>query len=136
MKLADAIEQVFLNFQSNKFKTIMSGLGIVIGAIAIVVMLSIGEGLLVGVGGIVSGLDMDVITVSPAVYRIEGERALINQKPAEFDEKDVHAILNTAGVKMAKPRTSGGMSVKFRDEERASSITAISPASRFIGIHR
>ncbi|VVB95679.1 MacB-like periplasmic core domain protein [uncultured archaeon] len=127
MKLADAIEQVFLNFQSNKFKTIMSGLGIVIGVIAIVVMLSIGEGLLVGVGGIVSGLDMDVITVSPAVYRIEGEKVFINQKPAELDDKDVHAIMNTAGVKMAKPRTSGGMSVKFRDEERASSITAISP---------
>ncbi len=38
MKLTDAFEQVSLSFSSNRFKTLMSSLGIIIGVIAIVVM--------------------------------------------------------------------------------------------------
>lgn len=34
MKLIDALEQVSLSFRSNKFKTLMSSLGIIIGVIA------------------------------------------------------------------------------------------------------
>jgi putative ABC transport system permease protein len=66
MKLIDALEQVSLSFRSNKFKTLMSSLGIIIGVIAIVVMLSVGEGLQEGVGMAFQGMDLDVITVSRA----------------------------------------------------------------------
>ncbi len=45
MKLIDAFEQISLSFSSNKFKTILSNIGIIIGVVAIVVMLSVGEGL-------------------------------------------------------------------------------------------
>jgi putative ABC transport system permease protein len=49
-------------------------------------------------------------------------------KPAEFDDKDVHAIENTVGVKTVSPRSGAGMSVYFRDEERSISLTAVAPA--------
>jgi len=67
MKLIDALGQVFLSFSSNKFKTILSCLGIIIGVIAIVVMLSVGQGIQEGAGQAFSGLDLDVITVFPVV---------------------------------------------------------------------
>ncbi len=48
-------------------------------------------------------------------------------KPAEFDDKDVHTIENTVGVKTVSPRSGAGMSVNFRDEERSISLTAVAP---------
>lgn len=126
MRLIDALEQVSLSFRSNKFKTLMSSLGIIIGVIAIVVMLSVGEGLQEGVGMAFQGMDLDVITVFPGGANF-GPGGLVNMKPAEFDDKDVHAIENTVGVKTVSPRNSAGMSVTFRDEERSISLTAVAP---------
>ncbi|HEY9205324.1 MAG TPA: ABC transporter permease [Candidatus Methanoperedens sp.] len=125
MKLIDAFEAVFLSFSSNKFKTLMSSLGIIIGVIAIVVMLSVGEGLQEGVGKAFSDMDLDVITVFPGGSGFE--QGKFYQKPAEFDDKDVHALENVVGVKTVSPRTDGSMSVNFRDEERMVSISAVIP---------
>ncbi len=127
MRLMDAFEQVSLSFSSNRFKTIMSSLGIIIGVIAIVVMLSVGEGIQEGVGRAFVGLDLDVITIYPGSSRFEAGK-FVFQKPAEFDDKDVHALENTVGVRAVSPRTGYGMSVKFRDEERSASITAVAPS--------
>jgi putative ABC transport system permease protein len=127
MKLIDALEQVSLSFRSNKFKTVMSSLGIIIGVIAIVVMLSVGEGLQEGVGMAFQGMDLDVITVFPGGAQF-GSGGSVYMKPAEFDDKDVHAIENTVGVKTVSPRSSAGMSVNFRDEERSVSLTAVMPS--------
>ncbi len=127
MKLIDAFEQVSLSFRSNKFKTLMSSLGIIIGVIAIVVMLSVGEGLQEGVGMAFQGMDLDVITVFPGGANF-GPAGSVYMKPAEFDDKDVHAIENAVGVKTVSPRSGAGMSVMFRDEERSVSITAVMPS--------
>ena len=127
MKLIDALEQVSLSFRSNKFKTLMSSLGIIIGVIAIVVMLSVGEGLQEGVGIAFQGMDLDVITVFPGSAQFAPGGSVF-MKPAEFDDKDVHAIENTVGVKTVSPRSSAGMSVNFRNEERSVSLTAVMPS--------
>lgn len=127
MKLIDAFEQVFLSFSSNKSKTILSCLGIIIGVIAIVVMLSVGQGIQEGVGQAFGGLNMDVITIFPGGSGFEAGK-LVYQKPAEFDDKDVHALENTVGVKTVSPRRGSGVSAKFRDEERSISLNAISPS--------
>lgn len=125
MKLTDAIEQVFINFGSNKFKTLMSSLGIVIGVTAIVVMLSVGEGLQAGMGEAFGGMNLDVITIYPGGSTYQAGK-FVYQKPAEFDEKDLHTLENTVGVKTVSPRMSSVVSIKFRDDERSSSITAVS----------
>ncbi|CAD6492977.1 MAG: MacB-like periplasmic core domain protein [Candidatus Argoarchaeum ethanivorans] len=128
MKLIDALEQVSISFKSNKFKTIMSSLGIIIGVIAIVVMLSVGEGLQEGVGEAFGEADLDVITVFPGGLPDTpgpGTGRFVYKKPAEFDDKDVHALENVPGVKTVSARNGGGMLVEFRNEERSISITAI-----------
>ncbi|CAD6492058.1 MAG: MacB-like periplasmic core domain protein [Candidatus Argoarchaeum ethanivorans] len=128
MKLIDALEQVSISFKSNKFKTIMSSLGIIIGVIAIVVMLSVGEGLQEGVGEAFGEADLDVITVFPGGLPDTpgpGTGRFVYKKPAEFDDKDVHALENVHGVKTVSARNGGGMLAEFRNEERSISITAI-----------
>ncbi len=128
MKLIDAFEQVSLSFSSNKFKTILSSLGIIIGVIAIVVMLSVGEGLEAGVGKAFGGMDLDVITIFPGGSGFDAGQ-IIKEKPAEFDDKDVHALENTVGVKTVSPRAGSNVMVKFRDEERSVSMTAVMPSN-------
>ena len=49
MKLPDMLEYIAVGFKADRFKTLMSSLGIIIGVMAIVVMLSVGEGLYSGV---------------------------------------------------------------------------------------
>ncbi|CAD7771224.1 MacB-like periplasmic core domain protein [Candidatus Methanoperedenaceae archaeon GB37] len=127
MKLIDALEQVSLSFKSNKFKTVMSSLGIIIGVIAIVVMLSVGEGIEEGVGEAFGGADLDVITIFPGGNSYSDTGRLVYKKPAEFDEKDVHALENTLGVKTVSPRNSGGMLAEFRNEARSITLTAVTP---------
>ena len=127
MKLIDALGQVFLSFSSNKFKTILSCLGIIIGVIAIVVMLSVGQGIQEGAGQAFSGLDLDVITVFPGGSGLEAGK-LVYMKPAELDDKDIHALENTIGVKTVSPRTGSAVSIQFRDEERSFPLNAIAPS--------
>ena len=45
MRLPDRLEFIAVGFKADRFKTLMSSLGIIIGVMAIVVMLSVGEGL-------------------------------------------------------------------------------------------
>ena len=49
MNLPDLLEYIAVGFKADRFKTLMSSLGIIIGVMAIVVMLSVGEGLYSGV---------------------------------------------------------------------------------------
>ena len=56
MKLADMLEYIAAGFKADRFKTLMSSLGIIIGVMAIVVMLSVGEGLYLGVSSQFSAL--------------------------------------------------------------------------------
>jgi len=63
MKNIDALQFVFLSFRGEKFKTIMSSLGIIIGVASVVVMLSVGEGLITGISGVFSDMELNMVQV-------------------------------------------------------------------------
>ena len=70
MKLPDMLEFIAVGFKADRFKTLMSSLGIIIGVMAIVVMLSVGEGLYSGVSSQFSTLNLDVIRVIPGIFQL------------------------------------------------------------------
>lgn len=72
MKLYDILDIISIGFKGDRFKTLMSSLGIIIGVMAIVVMLSVGEGLYSGVSSQFSSLDLDVINVVPHKFTFGG----------------------------------------------------------------
>ena len=72
MNLPDVLEFIAVGFKADRFKTLMSSLGIIIGVMAIVVMLSVGEGLYSGVSSQFSTLNLDVIQVSPGSAHFGG----------------------------------------------------------------
>ncbi len=128
MKYYDALEFVFLSFRGEKFKTIMSSLGIIIGVAAIVVMLSVGEGLITGVSGVFGDMDLNMVQVIPGGFD-EGTSGR-TMKAAILDDKDVSMLEGVVGVVSVSPRTQyyGIFSMMFRSDESSVGIVAISPS--------
>jgi len=130
MKLPDMLEFIAVGFKADRFKTLMSSLGIIIGVMAIVVMLSVGEGLYSGVSSQFSTLNLDVIRVIPGTFNF-GPSAQPSfrtpQEPAKFTDKDTKAIENVVGVKNVAPETSANVVIRFRDKNSSASLTGVDP---------
>jgi putative ABC transport system permease protein len=129
MKLPDILEFIAVGFKADKFKTLMSSLGIIIGVMAIVVMLSVGQGLYSGVSSQFSTFNLDVVRVIPGTFNF-GPGNQMNrpaEEPAKFTDKDTKALENIVGVKNVAPQTSAGVLVSFRDKNASASLTGVDP---------
>jgi putative ABC transport system permease protein len=134
MKLPDMIEFIAVGFQADRFKTLMSSLGIIIGVMAIVVMLSVGEGLYSGVSSQFSTLNLDVIRVIPGTFTFgPGAQPSFRtpQEPAKFTDKDTKALENVVGIKMVAPQTSANVVIHFRDKNASSGLTGVDPKKEY-----
>jgi putative ABC transport system permease protein len=130
LNLPDMLDYIAVGFKADRFKTLMSSLGIIIGVVAIVVMLSVGEGLYSGVSLQFSALDLDVITVMPGTLHFgPGSQPGIRtpEEPAKFTDKDVKALENIVGVKEVAPRTSANVVISFRDKNASAGLTGVDP---------
>jgi putative ABC transport system permease protein len=123
LKLRDTFENTFVSFSTNKSKTLLSSLGIIIGVVAIVVMLSVGEGLYANVRGAMGSMDLNTLTITPGGL-MPGEF----KKYAELGEKDVKTIENIDGIKLVSPKKTIGATVISRGAERTISLVGISPS--------
>jgi putative ABC transport system permease protein len=130
MKLQDMLEFIAVGYKADKFKTLMSSLGVIIGVMAIVVMLSVGQGLYSGVSSQFSTLNLDVINVIPGTFNFgPGTQSSIRapQEPAKFTDKDTKALENIVGIKNVAPETSANVVISFRDKNASASITGVDP---------
>ncbi|RQW81475.1 MAG: ABC transporter permease, partial [Methanothrix sp.] len=129
MKLPDMLEFIAVGFKADRFKTLMSSLGIIIGVLAIVVMMSVGEGLYSGVSSQFSTLDLDVIRVMPGSAHFGGPGQSSNNpaEPAKFTDKDTKVLENVVGVKNVAPETSASVVVAFRNTNASASLTGVDP---------
>ena len=130
MKLPDMLEFIAVGFKADRFKTLMSSLGIIIGVLAIVVMLSVGEGLYSGVSSQFSALNLDVIRVIPGTFNFgPGAQPSFRtpQEPAKFTDKDTKSLENIVGIKTVAPETSASVVIHFRDKNASGSLTGVDP---------
>lgn len=129
MKLPDMLEFIAVGFKADRFKTLMSSLGIIIGVMAIVVMLSVGEGLYSGVSSQFSSFSLDVIQVRPGTFNFGpgSSPSRTPEEPAKFTDKDAKALENIVGVKNVAPETSAGVVIAFRDKNSSASVTGVDP---------
>jgi len=129
MRLPDRLEFIAVGFKADRFKTLMSSLGIIIGVMAIVVMLSVGEGLYSGVSSQFATLNLDVIRVMPGTFSFGGgpPNARSAEEPAKFTDKDAKALENIVGIKTVAPETSASVVISFRDKNGSASLTGVVP---------
>lgn len=127
------LEFIAVGFKADKFKTLMSSLGIIIGVMAIVVMLSVGQGLYSGVSSQFSTFNLDVVRVIPGTFNF-GPGNQMNRpsdEPAKFTDKDTKALENIVGVKNVAPQTSAGVIISFRNKNSSASLTGVDPKKEY-----
>lgn len=134
MRPEDMMEYVLLSFRTDRRRAFMSSLGIIIGVISIVALLSVGQGLYGGVSEQFGDMDMDLISVRPGSGMgmgpgPGGRPASTPGEPAEFDDRDVKIIGNVLGVDAAYPLKNSRALLSFRGDNASVTVVGISPAN-------
>src|SRR5271157_197320 len=135
MKPLDVLEYTFSDFSSNKFKTLMSSLGIIIGVMAIVVMLTLGDGLYSGFSQQFGNLDLDQIIITPGAQTTSSGMGVslgghVSEKPpAKFTDRDVSLLMGTPGVVEVNPRINQYAAVSYDNQNVSLSVQGIFPSS-------
>jgi len=122
MKLIDIAEYILLSFTNDKFKIIMSSLGIIIGVFAIVAMLSVGNAMYTTILDNFASEGSDAIIVLPFSFSQSSDK-----EAATFLDKDVKALENTVGVKSVSARNDGRGTLSFRNDNISTQFTAVMP---------
>jgi putative ABC transport system permease protein len=126
VKTADVLEYAITDFTSNKFKTMMSRLGIIIGVLAIVAMLTLGDGLYNGISGQFGNLELDTMVVLPiSINAMSGQG--VAHPPAKLTDRDVNLILGTPGVKEVYPEIAVGAMANYKGENRTVTVSGVMP---------
>jgi putative ABC transport system permease protein len=133
LKTMDMLDYVLVNINADRRRVFMSSLGIVIGVVSIVALISVSEGLYGGMSERFGDMDMDLINVRPGSDMGlggpgPGERpASTPEEPAEFDDKDVKLIENVLGVKDVYPLKTTNALLSFRGDNASVRLIGISP---------
>ncbi len=103
----DLLHETFESLTANKVRSGLTMLGIVIGIMSVVAMLSIGQGAKDSIQGSIEGLGSNLLTVLPGV--VQPGRGIVSsgRGSAEvLDEDDVEKIRDIAGVSLVSPESS------------------------------
>jgi len=132
LKPVDMLEYVLLSIRADQRRAFMSSLGIIIGVVSIVTMLSVSEGLYGGVNERFGELDMDMINVRPGSGMGPGpgpgDRPASNpEEPALLGDKDVKIIENVVGVKDVYPLKTASALLSFRNDNASIRVIGLAP---------
>jgi putative ABC transport system permease protein len=129
VKALDVLEYAFADFSSNKFKTMMSSLGIIIGVMAIVVMLTLGDGLYSGVSQQFGDLELDTMAILPGSMYMGAQMSqnVASKPPAKLTDRDVNTLINTPGVMEVYPLITTSATMTFKDDNRTAQVSAVVP---------
>lgn len=111
MNIRSVTKMAFQSIFSNKMRTFLTMLGIIIGVFAVVVLISIGQGATSGVTESISSMGSNIISVN-----IFGRRV-------SFDYRDINEFEKLEGVKSVTPVYTTNATVKYDLETVSVSIT-------------
>lgn len=133
MKIGYTFSLALSNLSHSGLRTWLTIIGIVIGVAAVVLIVSIGNGLQANVQSQLGGLGADVITVSPGFSRATGGFGFRGGGGGEgsvqsnLTIKDLHTISLTQNVKEAMGILSSRESVSFGDSNATAQVKGIDP---------
>lgn len=111
MDIKSIIKMAFQSFFSNKLRTFLTMLGIIIGVFAVVVLISIGQGATSGITESISSMGANIISVN------------VFDRTKTIKLKDLDEFNNLEGVKNLTPVFSTSATVKYDLETTRISIT-------------
>lgn len=92
MRLIETLRIVWINLMQNKFKVLLTSLGIIVGAVTIVMVIAIGKGGEAEIAGQFQGLSAETIYVNPDYSKMFGSGGDMSSLP-KLTRKDMEQML-------------------------------------------
>ncbi|MHB8633774.1 MAG: ABC transporter permease, partial [Thermoplasmatota archaeon] len=134
MRLFDMVRLAFNSLTHRKLRTSLAILGIVIGVVSVVALLSIGQGFQNNITSRLGGLGTNQITIVPGHsragpgFRFAGDQAASTQA-TNLTTTDVRAVRSTPGVDLVDSVVSGRATVAFRSQKANLNIQGVDTAT-------
>ncbi len=124
MMIGETVRTAWRSLSSNRMRTALTGLGMVIGVAAVVAVLSVGEGAKDQVEGRIRSLGSNLLTVRPESGRSGGVRSGSVQT---LTLGDAEALRQIPGVLAVSPEVGGNAQVRYREQNQSAQIMGVMP---------
>lgn len=114
MSIKNTLKMAFKSILSNKMRTFLTMLGIIIGVFSVIVMVSIGQGATAQVTESVQGMGSNLLTLN------------IRDRSTKFDKDNLQDVEKLIGIDLASPNVSLSGTVKYGfDSQESMSISGV-----------
>ena len=128
MTIKDIFAETYFSLTSNKVRSGLTILGIVIGIGSVIAMISIGNGSKAAIQGNINSLGSNLLIVMPGMQRNFGAQARSARGSAQtLTNDDADAIAKVEGVKAVAPEVSGRYQVTAKGTNTNTSVYGIKP---------
>ncbi len=119
MPLSTAASMAIRSLKDNRFRTLLTLLGIIIGVASVVAMLALGNGAKAKVMAAIESMGSDLIMIRPQPGSSRASAGAF-----ELKDPDIAALSHLPGVAAAVGENSSSASVRYREADRRTSYTA------------
>ncbi len=131
MRFSDLMTETFLSLNSNKVRSFLTILGIVVGIASVIALLAIGEGSQAAVTSRIESVGSNLLTVRPGAGGQRGGGARMAAGNVQsLTMEDAEALAAVDGVEAVAPQASGNAQLIAGDANTNSSIVGVTPAYR------
>jgi putative ABC transport system permease protein len=117
--IRDLFSMSLKNLQRRKLRTFLTLLGIVIGVSAVVALISIGQGMQMGINEMFKGVGADRLIITPGGGVETGVTPISSDLSAsKLYEHDVDVVKSVSGIEHASGMISGTSKVEFNSQTR------------------
>ncbi len=128
MKTADLFEEIYLGISSNKARSGLTMLGIVIGIASVIAMLSIGQGAKAQIESNIQSIGSNLLMVSPGMQRGFGSTVSAGRGSAQtLTLEDATALQGADGVGAVAPDTSKRFQVTAKGTNTNTQVVGTTP---------
>jgi putative ABC transport system permease protein len=126
MLITETAKSAWRSLVSNRMRTVLTMLGMIIGTASVVAVLGIGEGARSSVESRIRSLGSNLLTVRPG--SASGGGGVRSGSVKTLTMEDADALAKLDDVAAVAPEMSGSGQVKFLEKNKNASVTGVTPA--------
>lgn len=125
MLIRETVKSAWRSLSSNRLRTLLTMLGMIIGTAAVVAVLGIGEGARSSVESRIRSLGSNLLTIRPGSAKAGGVRS---GSVKTLTREDAEALSALVGVASVAPEMSGSAQLRYLEKNLNASVTGVTPA--------
>ncbi len=123
MMIRETAKSAWRSLTSNRMRTLLTMLGMIIGTAAVVAVLGIGEGARSSVEGRIRSMGSNLLTVRPG--SASGGGGVRSGSVKTLTRQDAEALAKLDGVASVAPETSGSAQLKYLEKNDNATVTGV-----------